>query len=566
MKGDIIMAAAPATPALPPHGRPCRVGKAMGHLARLAAIALTLGLFPAPVAAQSPAANISAQDQGDLHPHNPDAVMRRLKVNGFIRRAADRGVPEAAVRAIVERLGGQEAAGSDMLRWLENWLDTVQQELTRRADPDGAFATATEEAVRRFRAGRLAEASRPFMDLFEREEAQYRQRQTRLLQGAIRYDELTLNPVAAVDKLRRLAALEGASGLELARWLFEKAGEYHQRGEAKNDNQALLVAIEAYRSTLLEVPRDRFPRQWAMAQNNLANALSTLGERETGTLRLEQAIAVYELALQERTRERGPRQWAGTQNNLGLALWALADREGGTALLERAVTAYQAALQEYTREQTPQDWATTQGNLGKALQRLGKLEGGTARLEQAAAAYQAALREYTRERTPRQWALAQNNLGDALWKLGEREGDATRLKAAVAAYELALLERTRERAPLDWAATQHNLGNALTALSEQDNRPEWLERAVAAYQATLLEFPRDRFPLQRAGAQSNLGEILMISGERASDAARLEQAIQHITEALTLFRETDHASHAAIVEKKLSKAQAALEKLRRKKQ
>ena len=46
----------------------------------------------------------------------------------------------------------------------------------------------------------------------------------------------------------------------------------------------------------------------------------TLGERESGTARLEEAVAAYRAALEERTRERVPLDWAMTQNNLGNAL------------------------------------------------------------------------------------------------------------------------------------------------------------------------------------------------------------------------------------------------------
>ena len=62
------------------------------------------------------------------------------------------------------------------------------------------------------------------------------------------------------------------------------------------------------------------PLEWATTQNNLGNALSALGERESGTARLEEAVAAYRAALEERTRERVPLDWAMTQNNLGNAL------------------------------------------------------------------------------------------------------------------------------------------------------------------------------------------------------------------------------------------------------
>ena len=71
------------------------------------------------------------------------------------------------------------------------------------------------------------------------------------------------------------------------------------------------------------------PLAWAMTQNNLGNALWALGERESGTERLEQAVAAYTEALQERTRERVPLEWAMTQKNLGRAIQIL--RERGSA-------------------------------------------------------------------------------------------------------------------------------------------------------------------------------------------------------------------------------------------
>ena len=67
-------------------------------------------------------------------------------------------------------------------------------------------------------------------------------------------------------------------------------------------------------------PASGLPLDWAMTQNNLGNALRRLGERESGTARLEEAVAAYRAALEERTRERVPLDWATTQNNLGTAL------------------------------------------------------------------------------------------------------------------------------------------------------------------------------------------------------------------------------------------------------
>ena len=75
-------------------------------------------------------------------------------------------------------------------------------------------------------------------------------------------------------------------------------------------------------------------------------------------------------ALEERTRERVPLDWACTQGIVGNALRILGERESGTERLEQAVEAYHAALEEGTRERVPLDWASTQRDLGKALQTI----------------------------------------------------------------------------------------------------------------------------------------------------------------------------------------------------
>jgi len=45
--------------------------------------------------------------------------------------------------------------------------------------------------------------------------------------------------------------------------------------------------------------RSRVPLDWAMTQNNLGAALVALGERESGTARLEEAVAAYRDTLKD---------------------------------------------------------------------------------------------------------------------------------------------------------------------------------------------------------------------------------------------------------------------------
>ena len=187
-----------------------------------------------------------------------------------------------------------------------------------------------------------------------------------------------------------------------------------------------------------------------MTQNNLGTALGTLGERESGTARLEEAVAAYRAALEERTRERVPLDWAMTQNNLGNALQRSGSGRAGRRGSRRR------------SRPTARRWRNGRANACRSMgddaeqsrrcaPNARERESGTARLEEAVAAFRAALEERTRERVPLDWAMTQNNLGAALRTLGERESGTARLEEAVAAYRAALEERTRERVPLDWA-------------------------------------------------------------------------------------------------------------------
>jgi tetratricopeptide (TPR) repeat protein len=203
-------------------------------------------------------------------------------------------------------------------------------------------------------------------------------------------------------------------------YLGRQADALYRQGDELGNNGAAVAAIESYRNILTITPRERVPLDWAMAQNNLGTALSTLGERESGTSRLEEAVEAYRAALQERTRERVPLDWAMTQNNLGTALFRLGERESGTSRLEQAVEAYRAALEEGSRERVPLDWAMTQNNLGTALFRLGERESGTSRLEEAVKAYRAALEEWTPEAASYWHEAAQSSLARCLALLEQR--------------------------------------------------------------------------------------------------------------------------------------------------
>jgi tetratricopeptide (TPR) repeat protein len=145
------------------------------------------------------------------------------------------------------------------------------------------------------------------------------------------------------------------------------------------------------------------PVDLAKIQSNLGAALYILGQRESGTAKLEAAVAAHREALKELTRERAPFFWAMTQENLGVALRSLGERESGTANLEAAVAAHREALTERTRDRVPLDWATSFGNEGVALMLLAERRGDLGMAETAVSQINAAF-ETMRGSSPAQSA------------------------------------------------------------------------------------------------------------------------------------------------------------------
>ena len=104
--------------------------------------------------------------------------------------------------------------------------------------------------------------------------------------------------------------------------------------------EAGLRRVEEQLAWLLAGGLIKDPSRWAVLQSTYGTVLSSLGEREGGTERLEQAVVAHIAALQEWTRERIPLNWAMVQNNLGNVLLRLGGRERGIERLEAAVAAY----------------------------------------------------------------------------------------------------------------------------------------------------------------------------------------------------------------------------------
>ncbi|WP_017718791.1 CHAT domain-containing protein [Kamptonema formosum] len=267
-----------------------------------------------------------------------------------------------------------------------------------------------------------------------------------------------------------------------------------------NLDENLVWVLQAWAAQTLPREEPRRARSMAADIVNFSNRIKDfpLGNRGVN---LEIAIAGYKVVASVFPRETYPVEWAMTQNNLGTA-YCYRIRGERAENIELAIECHQQALTEYTRERFPEDWAMTQNNLGLAYRNRIRWEKAE-NIEQAIDCYQQALLEYTHQRFPEQWAKTQNNLGFAYSDRirGER---AENIEQAIYCYQQALLERTRQRFPEDWAITQNNLGNAYSNRIRGE-RAKNIKLAIHYYKQALQEDTCERFPQNHAETSFNLG-------------------------------------------------------------
>ena len=335
-------------------------------------------------------------------------VVDELARQGVVQHAADVGIETSVIASLAARLKPTQkldfaqavaevsyavdvaikVAKEGSKGSSDQMVDEVLKRIavkTKANDPNGATREA-EEGIGRWEkqeAGRRASAIASGLVLLE---------------AALNTDLLRFDAAAVAARVERITSLQHEGDPDAvydavhARW-----DQFYTEGRNKGLNFSLEVAIAIARRVMTFA---QGPDQPCAAQNDLGVALATIGERESGTARLEEAVNAYRAALEERTRERVPLDWAMTQNNLGAALETLGERESRTEKLEQAARPIRAALEERTRERVPLEWAGTQRISALRFRELASERAGTEKLEEAVAAFRAALEERTRERVP----------------------------------------------------------------------------------------------------------------------------------------------------------------------
>jgi hypothetical protein len=280
--------------------------------------------------------------------------------------ARERDVAEGFIKEMAKRVAGDKALDFDgMKQQVQRAIEIYETELTGwpieiniDASVDAAMAKARAQVDQG--QSRLARATlRRAAEEMQREEEERRERYVVGVTAlGNRERDIALAAYdgdAAADAILALAeALHGANAAAIVTFLNSAAESFEDYGRDRGSN-VHLAALIVLRRKLLALASSNYER--GTARNNLGNALEALGERESGTARLDEAVEAFRAALEERTREQVPLAWARSLGNEGVALKLIADRSIDLVVAETAVRQIETAY-ETLRSGGQEQWST----------------------------------------------------------------------------------------------------------------------------------------------------------------------------------------------------------------
>jgi len=176
--------------------------------------------------------------------------------------------------------------------------------------------------------------------------------------------------------LRAKAAFEDAGGILREEGAPEEIAELEMnlglalQALASMNQAKPSEAISAYQRSLRTFDAVRFPREFAILQNNLATLfLSIPFSDQSGKMREALAVQSFEKGLETVNLIDHPSEYAMLQNNLGNALQYASSSHAFENNL-RALDAYDEALKVRTRQDAPLEYANTICNRANCLLNL----------------------------------------------------------------------------------------------------------------------------------------------------------------------------------------------------
>ena len=242
-------------------------------------------------------------------------LMNEFERRGLVPPGSQGGTEREILLRLANRLRPEDVLELDQaVAALEQMVEIARAAIDRGAHPgnqDALVELVLAEVGRRTAAGEYDEGAAAIdaglarVDTHEAVEREANQRARKaLLEAGVSQDILRRDAARVGKRIEALVATgEGSGPVPCWPAFCAQFDAYYTEGLGKGVNFSLDVAIILARR-MAETAGDADER--GAAQNNLGNALSVLGERESGTARLEAAVVAYRAALEEWRRDRVP--------------------------------------------------------------------------------------------------------------------------------------------------------------------------------------------------------------------------------------------------------------------
>jgi hypothetical protein len=263
---------------------------------------------------------------------NPDDLAKQiaytaildLLVAGYAEKfVRARDVAEGFIREMAKRVASDKALDLDgMKQAVRNAIEIYETEIAGRPvetnldDIVNRALARAKEQVDRGQSGLARATLRKAAEEMRREEQERRELYaagvTALYTQARDIALAAYDAAAAAEATVALArSIHGSSAAKIAEFLSSEVQALCEHGRDRGSNVHLVAAITLGREQLALAASDE---ERVAAYKNLGGALWRLGERESGTARLEEAVVTYRAALEKGTPVSARLGWDAEQS------------------------------------------------------------------------------------------------------------------------------------------------------------------------------------------------------------------------------------------------------------
>lgn len=298
-----------------------------------------------------------------------------------------------------------------------------------------------------------------------------------------------------------------------------------------------VLALPRYRSTY-----SRYGNYTKSIEFRLAQTLFLLGEKKTGTNRLNRSLEYFQLTLKRWKGRTRNKVRAAIRLEKGKAMMAMGARETGVAMYGAAIKEFRIALGENRKKPKRALEGNLQYHAGLAQTEIGRRLRTVSDLNKARRWFDSSLKTVNRGKQPDVWAERMLAKGRADFLADALEPGKKHFERAAAAIAEVQSIWTKTDHPERWAIAElaHALGEARRAGGLQ--APRHLKSAADRLRALIKSgVSKAKTPL----VHYNLATMLATVGERERDAQVLEEAQRHTESAIELLDgENDRVAQA----------------------